>query len=171
MPGQVVSFDKMQVGSKGGGKHWTKKEVEQRTTAAAGMTRSRVKLRPPDWLMLDPAAADVWKRTIKRLKGFDVMDDLDSDSLAIYCQAVAGFENLVRNQVPVPPKTGDPDLDWERRMTYESAKARREEEMRKWSRIIVSYAEKLGLTPNGRARLAKKKADKGLKDPNGDLFD
>jgi P27 family predicted phage terminase small subunit len=170
MAGQVVSFDKMGVGKKNGGKHWTQKEVAARAAAANTMKRRRVKLCPPDWLMLDSDAADVWKRTIKRLKGFELMDDLDSDTLAVYCQSVSGFEKLVKNPIPMPERTGDPMIDWERTMTYHSAVSRRDEEMRKWSRIIVAYAEKLGLTPNGRARLAKKKAEnKG--DPNADLFD
>ena len=41
--------------------------------------------------------------------------------------------------------------------------------MQAWSRIIVSYAEKLGLTPGGRARLAKRKAEKML-DPFAESF-
>jgi P27 family predicted phage terminase small subunit len=170
MSANVVSFDKMKVGKKGGGKHWTQKEVTARKEAAAGMQRSRVRLRPPDWLMLDPLTADVWKRTIRRLKGFVIMDDLDSDSLAVYCQAVAGFESLAKNPVPPPVKSGDPEVDWDRQMTYRAAVANRDEEMRKWSRTIVTYAEKLGLTPNGRARLARRKAVE-KEDPNGHFFE
>lgn len=146
MPGNVVSFDKMKVGKTGGGKHWTKQEVQARAEAAETVKRTTVKLKPPKWLTDNKTAFDIWKRTLKRLKGISLLDDLDSDTLAVYCKSLACYEEELQKERPDP------------------------EEMQRWSRLILSYAEKLGLTPNGRARLAKKQADK-IKDPNADLFD
>lgn len=146
MPSNVVAFDKMSVGLKGGGKHWTKKEVDARAKASEKMRRPKVRLHPPQWLKDDQEAFDVWQRTVKRLKGIALLDDVDSDTLAIYCKSVAAYEREI--------KIARPDA----------------EEMQRWSRLILSYAEKLGMTPNGRARLAKKKADE-QRDPNGELFD
>ena len=37
-------------------------------------------------------------------------------------------------------------------------------------REILSYASKLGLTPESRARLAKRIAEQDEDDPDGDLF-
>ena len=37
-------------------------------------------------------------------------------------------------------------------------------------RNILQYAEKLGLTPSGRVRLAQKRAQAAAEEPDGDLF-
>ena len=37
-------------------------------------------------------------------------------------------------------------------------------------RNLLQYAEKLGLTPSGRARLAQKRAQAAAPDPDSDLF-
>ena len=44
--------------------------------------------------------------------------------------------------------------------------------MQSLERNILQYAEKLGLTPSGRVRLAQKRAAAAAenKDPDGDLF-
>ena len=44
--------------------------------------------------------------------------------------------------------------------------------MQSLERNILQYAEKLGLTPSGRVRLAQKRAQAaaGSRDPDGDLF-
>jgi hypothetical protein len=40
-----------------------------------------------------------------------------------------------------------------------------------WARLILSYEEKLGLTPTARARLAKRKAEREPLDPLEQLLD
>ena len=37
-------------------------------------------------------------------------------------------------------------------------------------RNLLQYAEKLGLTPTGRVRLAQKRAQAAAPEPDGDLF-
>lgn len=148
----VVSIDKMEVGHKGGGKHWTKDEIERRQAAAQKLKRKKkIKLKMPDWL--DESAAKVWKKTIKDFSGLDILDKVDEDVLAIYCDAVARQREASMN-------ARDGTM-----LAIENARL-----AQSYARIVIQYADKLGINPNSRARLAKKIADeKG--DPNADLFD
>ncbi|NSW92835.1 MAG: P27 family phage terminase small subunit [Firmicutes bacterium] len=142
---QVVSFDKMKVGKKGGGKHWTKDEVKAREAAAQSMQRKTpVKPKPPKWLKEDKEAYALWKRIIKDAKDLDLIDNLDAMALATYCK-------------------------------LESAKAKAllDDNIKRFeslSKTSLTYAKALGVTPEARARLAKKRAEHKA-DPNADLFD
>lgn len=160
---QVLDFSKMQIGRKGGGKHWTKKEVESRTNAAAKVTRkNKVSLKMPSWL--DDDAQVVWKKIIKDMRAFDILDKVDEDVLATYCDAVARHKELsemIRNKGYTIYNAAGSEVEAPWVKTQLS-----------YARIIMQYADKLGLNANSRARLAKKIADsEGKKDPNADLFD
>ncbi|MFZ3132665.1 MAG: phage terminase small subunit P27 family [Desulfosporosinus sp.] len=158
---QIVSFDKMQVGHKGEGKHWTKEQVEKRTTAAQSVKRkSPVKLRMPIWL--DDEARQIWKKTLKDMKGFDVLDNVDADALAIYCDAVARYRETTL-KVREEGYTTMSAQGVETVSPYVKA-------AQSYARVALQYSEKLGLNASSRARLAKKKADIE-EDPNADLFD
>jgi len=158
---QVIDFTKMQIGKKGGGKHWTKKEVEARKNAAAKLTRKKkVNLKMPGWL--DEAAQAVWKKTLRDMKEFDILDKVDEDVLAAYCDAVARHKELsqmIREKgYYVMNAAGSfVEAPWVKtQLSY--------------ARLIVQYSDKLGLNANARARLAKRIADEEV-DPNADLFD
>lgn len=157
----VIDFAKMQIGRKGGGKHWTKQEVEARKNAAAKVTRQRkANLKMPSWL--DGEAQVVWKKTIKDMKGFDILDRVDEDSLATYCDAVARHKELsamIRDEgyTVMSAKGTLTEAPWVKsQLSY--------------ARVIMQYADKLGLNANARARLAKKMADEE-DDENKELFD
>jgi phage terminase small subunit len=138
----------MEVGKKGGGKHWTADQVAARAAAAAEFERvEKVELVPPEWL--SDAAMVVWEQTIKNSEGVKLLDKLDTDTLAVYCDAVAQY----RKQAIKKRRTvADISLQ------------------QAWARIIAQYADKLGLTPAARARLIKKAADKVV-DEFGKKFD
>lgn len=158
---QIVSFDKMDVGKKGKGKHWTKKQVEKRKNAAQKFNRNnQKKLQMPVWL--DDNARSIWKKTIKNMAGLDILDVIDEDALAIYCDAVAKYIEStlkIREQGFVTENfQGTESIN-----PYVKA-------AQSYARIMMQYADKLGLNPNSRARLAKKIADEEV-DPNADLFD
>lgn len=104
-------------------------------------------MRVPPWL--SEAARHVWRNVIRRAKGLDLYDLLDTETLAVYCDAVAKYQEL--SSVP------NPSMD-----TIKLTQAQ--------SRIIAQYADKLGLTPQSRARLIKKRADEIL-DEFGAEFD
>jgi len=158
---QVIDFSKMQIGKKGGGKHWTKKEVDGRASAAQRVTRSKkVSLKMPSWL--DESAQVVWKKTIRDMKDFDILDKVDEDVLAAYCDAVSRHKELsemIRSKgYTVCNAAGSlVEAPWVKtQLSY--------------ARLMVQYSDKLGLNANSRARLAKKMADEES-DPNADLFD
>jgi P27 family predicted phage terminase small subunit len=142
----------MEIGKKGRGKHWTAAEVAARQKAADTLKRKKkVELIPPGWL--SEAARKVWDRKLVEVSGLnaaeDLLDVLDAEMLAVYCDAYVQYQLTAG----VSPKTSDMI-----------------KELQAWSRIISAYAEKLGFTPNARARLVKKLTDKN-EDRFGKDFD
>lgn len=159
--GAVVDFNKMEVGHKGAGKHWTVEEVKARKEAAEKLKRkTKIKLTMPD--RLGESEKVIWDKTIKEMAGFDVLDNVDAEQLAIYCELV-----VKRNEALILLK--------ERGMIVSTEFGIKEHPCIKieqsYSRLILQYAERLGLTPNGRARLAKKESGKKGVDENEGLFD
>ncbi|MFB0832882.1 phage terminase small subunit P27 family [Brevibacillus laterosporus] len=156
----VVNFDHMRVGKKGGGKHWTKKEVEQRQSAAQKLQRQKKKkLKMPDWL--DDEAKKVWKKTLKDMSEFEILDKVDEDVLAAYCDAVARYKET-SSLVSLNGYTEMNNAGVSVVSGYVKAQ-------QSYARLILQYSDKLGLNANSRARLAKKIAEEG-DDPNADLF-
>jgi len=157
MPTNHVAAELMAVGAKSSGKHWTRAEVEARQAAAAGMKRKgRVSLRAPEWL--SDEARKVWARVRKQSAGLDILDNLDAEMLAIYCDAVANYK-LTATKMVITNAEGD---FIGREETIKAAQA--------WARVVAAYADKLGLSPAARARLAKRKADEP-EDGFGNEFD
>lgn len=161
MTNPVVNFNHMQVGKKGGGKNWTKKEVESREEAAKKFNRKKkLKLRIPEWL--DDSARKVWRKTVKDMEEFGVLDKVDEDVLGIYCDAVSkvqeanrlidehGYTETNKSGIQVPN-------------AYVQMSQR-------YAGIALSYSNKLGLNAESRARLAKRQADAEV-DENAELFD
>ncbi len=161
MPTRSVTADKMQVGKKGSGKHWTAAEVAARQVAQEQAQRTkRVTLKPPAWVKESEAVLAVWKDVIKKLRGIELLDNIDSELLALYCDAIVQYRACSRRiSMPVHREDGEEPAPID-----EPIKA-----MQAWSRIVAMYADKLGLTPGGRARLAKRKAEKVL-DPFAESF-
>lgn len=160
MPTPVVSADKLSIGGAAGGKHWTQSEVESRQAAGELAKRQkRVTLKPPVWLTESPAALLVWKDLVKKLKGIELLDNLDTHLLAVYCDAIVQYRECSRRM-----SHPQPNADGELAPIDDLVKA-----TQGWARIITTYAEKLGLTPGGRARLAKRKADRII-DPFAESF-
>lgn len=162
---EVIQFDHMRVGAKGGGKHWTKAEVEKRKAAGQKFERKKpIRLKIPVWL--GEEAAEVWKKTVKDLKDFDILDNVDEEVLANYCDTVVKVRELnfiignegftVENAQGVPSPSPHVKI------------------AQGYQRLILQYADKLGITASSRARLAKKIADgKGPGQDGGtdDFFD
>ncbi|WP_284641197.1 phage terminase small subunit P27 family [Paenibacillus silviterrae] len=159
---EVVRFDHMRVGKKGGGKHWTQKEVEAREAAAKKFQRrKKAKLKIPEWL--SDEARKVWRKTVKDMEEFEVLDKVDEDVLGTYCDAVAKYQEL--NGL----------IDEHGYTEYNAAGSKQVSSYVKaaqsYARLILTYSSKLGLNADSRARLAKKDSEGGGDDPNGDLFD
>lgn len=115
-------------------KHLTKKEKQARQAAEKKLQRgTRVVIRTPDWL--GEEARKIFEQTKRRMRGLELLDNVDADLLAMYSDAVVNYQN-------------------EREIREKQA----------WSRIVLSYAEKLGISPSARARLAKKKSEQPAPD-------
>lgn len=161
---KVINFDHMRVGAKGGGKHWTEKEVKAREAAAKKFQRKKKKnLKPPIWMCDE--GKKVWRKTVKDMEDFEILDTVDEEVLALYCDQVVKLRELnftIANEGFTTVNTkGDvvPTAAVKMAQSYQ--------------RSILQYAGRLGITAEARARLAKKMADQvpgggGGKD---DLFD
>lgn len=138
-------------------KHLTNAERDARRQAEGELTRhKRPQLRCPKWLDVD--ARKIYEETKRRLKGLQLLDNADVELLGIYCDAVAKYRaasQLLTHAHEVGSLADDEDL--------KAAQA--------WARLIAAYAEKLGLTPTARARLAKRKAEREPADPLEQLLD
>ena len=140
----------MSPGGKDGGKHWTKAEIEARQEADELLHSEKPqRMRVPSWL--SPEAKKIWKQTLDKFKGIELLEKVDEDILAIYCDATAKYREMADH---VNYQSDDKDI----------------KSLQSWARVVSTYAEKLGFTPASRARLAKKKAD-DIIDRFGDKFD
>lgn len=134
-------------------KHLTNAEKQARLQAESSFSRPKVSLRPPDRVKGDLVAFKYWRDTIKRMKGISLLDDLDTDMLAAYCVQSSVRDRLYDAMI----QEGIADQD--------TVKLIQSQE-----RLIISYANKLGLTPESRMRLAKKRAEEKTIDPDADMF-
>lgn len=161
MGNPVIRFNHMRVGQKGGGKNWTNKEVESREEAAKKFERKKkVKLKIPEWL--DDTARKVWRKTVKDMEEFGVLDKVDEDVLGIYCDAVSKVQ-AANQLMDIHGYTEKNKSGIEVPNAYVQMSQR-------YAGIALQYSNKLGLNAESRARLAKKQADGG-DDPNAGLFD
>jgi phage terminase small subunit len=130
-------------------KHLTKAEREARQGAEASLQRGkRAYLKAPEWLT--PEAKKVFEDTRRRLHGLKLLDTADVDLLAMYSDAIARYQSAVKE---IGASIGGSQI----------AQA--------WSRVALSYADKLGLSPTARARLARKKAERQPQDELALLLD
>lgn len=129
-----------------------------------------VTLKVPKSLNKDTAAQRYWKSILERMEGLSILDDLDSEMLAIYCSALSRREALnalCRELMAAMEKTpgAATRLEMIERLDGLMAKLQSHE------KTLLSYADKMGMTPEARARLARKRAaQEAEKGPDADLF-
>lgn len=145
-------------------KHLTKAEIAEREAAEAQQMPAR-KLKKPKLITQDKAALKHWNRIVRDMQGLDILDVLDTDALAIYCAKLARRDDLQAQY-----------LAWRDRYDEDPVNATLKvmiglsDSLQSVEREVLSYANKLGLTPESRARLAKRLAEQDEDDPDGDLF-
>lgn len=93
---------------------------------------------------------------------FGVLDKVDEDVLGSYCDAVTKYQDANR----LIDIEGYTEVNAQGNMVV-SAYVKMAQS---YSRLILSYSNKLGLNAESRARLAKKSADQE-EDENAGLFD
>ena len=122
-------------------KHFTKAERAARESAEASLQRP-TRVAIHAPRWLSDEARKVFDYTKRRMKPLKLLDNVDADLLAMYADAVVNYKDAV-------------DV----------------KDKQAWSRLALSYAEKMGISPTGRARLAKKTAEQQQADEFESLLD
>ena len=163
-----------------GTKHRTKSEKKARAAAEAGAIpqRERVRLRKPEIIKTDPAAEKYWVAILRELRdsGAELLDNLDSEAFAGYCSMLAMRDRLalvtpqmlgcaaaIQERAGMLARQDNVDAEQMAEVLHEAGGllkscAQLSDKRLKLDSTILSYADKLGLTPSGRARLAVQRA-------------
>lgn len=121
--------------------HITQAERERREKAESKMKRESINVEMPDYL--DDVGAEVWERLMRDGGEIMLYDNLDADTIGSYCSVTSRIISLrqkYRSAVTGHRKTTDV-LDISK-------------ELRLLEALQLSYAVRLGMTPESRARLA-----------------
>ena len=157
-------------------------EAEQQTLPDRGR---KAKLKKPKFIGSNKLANGYWNGILKRMEGLSILDDLDSEMLAGYCsmlarrdQTIILINNLmsrlgVQGAAETPDRGPAPDGMTADEVLQAVAKLDAlNGKLQALDRNLLQYADKLGLTPTGRVRLAQKRAEQAAAEvePDGDLF-
>ena len=146
-------------------KHLTQSEIAAREAAEAAFLPDRNPGKPPKAIRGDKLARQIWKDTLQRMEGLGIIDVLDSDTLAIYCSMVSRRQMLVDKLAGV-----DDILSAAGQVVFDKDLRETRKEIQSLENSILAYAGKLGLTPDSRARLAKRAAEQEEEGEDADLF-
>ena len=151
MPTPVKAMDNMT-------KHLTAAEAEAREKAEQRSRPSRKPRAPRDF---QPKTAErrIWDRVLQDMEGVDILDRLDTDMLETYCRQLVRAQELRENLA------GQLRAEILAKSTVDLLK-----ELRGLETTLLQYATRLGLTPESRARLARRAAEQEEADPDDDLF-
>ena len=181
-------------------KHLTQAELEARRQAEEEVLpqRQKAKLKKPGFISGSRQANAYWNQILKRMEGLALLDDLDSEMLAGYCSMLARRDQTItlisqlmdrlgvagavdagkarkkklsamtdgewESSAAPPEMTADELIEAVSKLDTLTGK------LQALERNLLQYAEKLGLTPTGRLRLAQKRAQAAAPEPDGDLF-
>lgn len=140
-------------------KHLTLEEQEKRVQAEADFLPTRTPA-PPKGFTVKSAERRIWDRIIQDMEGYKILDRLDTDVLEIYCRQLVRLRTL-RSMFD---RMVDSD-EWPIKTVLSTSA-----EIKGLESTILSYATKLGLTPESRARLALNAVEAPDEDPDGDMF-
>ena len=178
----------------------SEREAREQAEGAVLPDRGREpKLKKPAIVSSNKRANAYWNQTLKQMEGLVLLDDLDSTVLAGYCSMLARRDQTVLLVGQLMDRLGVRGAveDGAKRRKKEPAMSDQEwvdsaragaamtpdelieaagkldaltGKLQALERNILSYADKLGLTPSGRVRLAQKRAQTIAEDPDSDLF-
>lgn len=137
--------------------HITAEQRQGREESEARFRRDEVLLSLPAYMNDDADAIAVWVQTCEDAEAFGIFDNLDRDTLGSYCMITSRILAL-RRVYKQAIEDGDDDM---------LGLAR---ELRQQETLQLSYANKLGLTPESRARLALRMAGPPEKDAADALY-
>lgn len=141
-------------------KHITLVERSSREEAEASVTPTEHLSDAPKSLRRHKAALKHWNEIVAAAEGLSLLSPLDADMLACYCRALARADALHALSL-----TRERELIAAMRADDDNAVRRATEDIRKCEKILhtlesrlAGFAEKLGLTPGGRAALSRRVA-------------
>lgn len=151
-------------------KNLTRAEKAAREQAEADCLPGRLPTTAPPSLKDNPAAKKYWRTYIKQMEGYGILDQLDTETLATYCAALArrdSLSSLCQTLMDTLSKAPNANAAVERVENVDGVLAR----LQTHEKNLLSYANALGLTPDSRARLARKRAAAAVEEESdGDLF-
>ena len=178
----------------------TEREAREQAEEGVLPDRGRKpELKKPAIVRANKRANAYWNQILKQMEGVVLLDDLDATVLAGYCSMLARRDQTtlliaqlmdklgVQGAVEDGAKRRKKDADLSDREWEESAKGAQvlspdelveaaakldtlTGKLQALERNILQYAEKLGLTPSGRVRLAQRRAKAAAEEPDDDLF-
>lgn len=156
-------------------KNLTQAEIAARFAAEASVLpeRESLAIAPPAYVAKgDSAALNYWTQVLARLTtaGVELLDDLDSETLGLYCSMLSRRDQTHKTFKRVAREAKKKDLDTSELLDLTKEMHNLDAQLRSQERLILQYADRLGLTPVARAGLAKKKASETEEDPDADLF-
>ena len=149
----------------------TKAEAEARAAAEKDFLPERpAALKMPKSMTGDKTAQRYWKTVLSRMDGLAILDELDTEILAIYVSALSRRDELqaqYREMMALVTTESDTATRLAMIKNLDSLLGR----VQAHEKTLLSYANALGMTPEARIRLARKKAAKATEpDPDADLF-
>lgn len=180
----------------GGGKHWTKKEIEQREAQEPKLPKPKA-LTPPEWMSAD--GKKLFRKYSKMILDFPsgLVSKLDTGTLARYCDCEISYAQA-SNHKTVWMETASRRLQdlaeaaeakgvatqetahegYERELNAQTAYSEAEKQVDFWSgqmvkfeKIARSCATEMGMTVSSRCRLVVPKADSSAeKNPLDELL-
>lgn len=137
-------------------RHNTNEEKAAREQEERKVQPEKLYRKKPECVLADELASRYWDKTLKALKSVALIESPDVDVLGTYCLALSRRDMLNEIIDGTPPGSEC----WLKLLGR----------LESTERNILAYARQLGLTPESRARLAVKRANKQPKDENEDLY-
>ena len=141
-------------------KHLTRAEREARE-AAESVTlpnREAVSMQMPSYVKSDTSAKKYWESILNRMQGYAILDDLDAEVLGVYCSMLSRRDAAEKLLAPLEKAAKKKDVETGDLLKLTAQIESLMGKLQGQERIILTYADKLGLTPAGRISLARKRA-------------
>ncbi|OYD12570.1 hypothetical protein CHR37_06410 [Bacillus velezensis] len=133
--------------------HLTKDQLEERKEAEEKLKPKNDKIKCPTWL--DKDAKKEWKRVVKDLIALNLMSNLDSVALAVYCDAYSNYLKASKaiqengTTIEYTNATGNTNTVVSPHVQVQT----------KYAEVIRKQSSELGLTISSRLRLIVPKKD------------
>lgn len=153
-------------------KHLTKAEDSALRQAEEEVLPERyiVELVPPKWLKKDKAATALWKHILERMEDVCILDDLDSEILAVYCSMMSRRDVMDALCRGLMKELGKKESGDDTKLELVGKLDGLLSKLQSHEKTVLQYAEKLGLTPASRVNLARKRAVQAASETGDDLF-